>query len=106
MNIFYLDENLELNARYHVDKHVVKMITEQNSLLSSVHLLSGGEAPSTFMEKEINQSGYNYYIKRLTMKIINEGAGFELYAKGADRVVAQSKQLAIFAEKLVKLTIN
>ncbi len=38
------------------------------------------------------------------MKILNEGVGYELYAKGADRVAAQSKQIAIFAEKLAKLT--
>jgi cell division protein FtsB len=38
------------------------------------------------------------------MKILNEGVGYELYSKGADRVVAQSKQLAFFAEKLAKLT--
>lgn len=51
MNIFYLDSDLVLNAQYHVDKHVVKMITEQNSLLSSVHLLSGSEAPYKLTHK-------------------------------------------------------
>jgi len=38
------------------------------------------------------------------MRIIKEGIGFELYSKGADRVSAQSKQLALSAEKLAKLT--
>lgn len=38
------------------------------------------------------------------MKILNEGVGYELYSRGADRVVVQSKQLAFFAEKLAKLT--
>jgi len=28
------------------------------------------------------------------MKILNEGVGYELYSRGADRVVVQSKQLA------------
>ena len=28
MNIFFLDENPSLSAKYHCDKHVVKMILE------------------------------------------------------------------------------
>ena len=66
MNIFYLDENLELNARHHVDKHVVKMITEQNQLLSSVHLLNGSKAPYKLTHKNhpcavwARESLYNY----------------------------------------------
>jgi hypothetical protein len=37
MNIFFLDENPTLSAKYHVDKHVVKMILETAQLLCSVH---------------------------------------------------------------------
>jgi hypothetical protein len=37
MNIFFLDENPKLSAKYHVDKHVVKMILETAQLLCSVH---------------------------------------------------------------------
>jgi len=37
MNIFFLDENPKLNAQYHCDKHVVKMILETAQLLCSVH---------------------------------------------------------------------
>ena len=37
MNIFVLDNNLILNAQYHCDKHVVKMITEYNQLLCSAY---------------------------------------------------------------------
>lgn len=37
MNIFVLDNNLETNAQYHCDKHVVKMITEQTQLLCSAY---------------------------------------------------------------------
>jgi hypothetical protein len=36
MNIFWLDENEELAASYHCDKHVVKMCLEYAQLLSSV----------------------------------------------------------------------
>lgn len=35
MNIFWLDTDLEKCARYHCDKHVVKMIVEYTQLLSS-----------------------------------------------------------------------
>jgi len=36
--------------------------------------------------------------------IINEGIGYELYAKGADRVAIQTKQVKDFAEKIAKAT--
>ena len=35
MNLFYLDENLEKLAEYHVDLHVNKMITESAQLLTT-----------------------------------------------------------------------
>lgn len=35
MNIFILDEHKELNAQYHCDKHVVKMILEHAQIISS-----------------------------------------------------------------------
>jgi len=37
MNIFFLDENPTMSAKYHVDKHVVKMILETAQLLCGVH---------------------------------------------------------------------
>jgi hypothetical protein len=37
LNIFYLDKNPEIAARYHCDKHVVKMILETTQILSTVH---------------------------------------------------------------------
>jgi hypothetical protein len=40
MNIFFLDENPTLSAKYHVDKHVVKMILETAQLLCGVHHLT------------------------------------------------------------------
>lgn len=44
MNIFYLADNPEENAAYHVDKHVVKMITEYAQLLSTAVRISGLDA--------------------------------------------------------------
>lgn len=45
MNIFYLDENPEVCARYHCDKHVVKIILESAQLLfgAARYLTSGNE---------------------------------------------------------------
>lgn len=41
MNIFILDRNITLCAQYHCDKHVVKMITEYNQLMSTACFLHG-----------------------------------------------------------------
>lgn len=41
MNIFVLDLNPKICARYHCDKHVVKMIVESCQILSTVHHFYG-----------------------------------------------------------------
>lgn len=43
MNIFYLDENTTTCAKFHNDKHVVKMILEYAQLLSTAHRVLDGE---------------------------------------------------------------
>lgn len=43
MNIFALDSTPKLAARYHVDKHVIKMILESCQLLSTAHRLQDGK---------------------------------------------------------------
>eukprot|EP00009_Paramoeba_aestuarina_P003922 CAMPEP_0201523450 /NCGR_PEP_ID=MMETSP0161_2-20130828/19904_1 /ASSEMBLY_ACC=CAM_ASM_000251 /TAXON_ID=180227 /ORGANISM="Neoparamoeba aestuarina, Strain SoJaBio B1-5/56/2" /LENGTH=296 /DNA_ID=CAMNT_0047922565 /DNA_START=105 /DNA_END=995 /DNA_ORIENTATION=+ len=48
VNIFYLDDNLQVNCAYYADKHVVKMVIESCQLLSAicrVHGQSEEEAP-------------------------------------------------------------
>jgi hypothetical protein len=42
MNIFVLDTDPELCARYHCDKHLVKMITEHNQMLGSIAYTARG----------------------------------------------------------------
>jgi hypothetical protein len=54
MNIFYLDNDTEKCAEYHLDKHVVKMILEYCQLLSTAHRLSDG-----LVEPGISKSGRN-----------------------------------------------
>jgi len=42
MNIFVLDTNPELCARYHCDSHINKMITEHNQILGSIAYTARG----------------------------------------------------------------
>lgn len=43
MNIFYLDRDIKKCAKYHCDKHVVKMMIEYVQILSTVNRLNGLE---------------------------------------------------------------
>lgn len=45
MNIFVLDRDIDKCARYHCDKHVVKMILESAQILCSACYLAGEKAP-------------------------------------------------------------
>lgn len=45
MNIFYLDSDPDEAARFHNDRHVVKMLTEYTQILCTVRHLYGQEAP-------------------------------------------------------------
>ena len=45
MNIFYLDENIDTCAQYHVDAHVVKMILESAQMLCTAAHLHGMPTP-------------------------------------------------------------
>ncbi|MCB1712628.1 MAG: hypothetical protein KDH96_09205 [Candidatus Riesia sp.] len=51
MNFFHLDINPELNAQYHCDKHVVKMILESAQILSTVVQLRNTTVPNTTLYK-------------------------------------------------------
>ena len=51
MNIFVLDKEPNIAAKYHCDKHVVKMITESAQMLSTVHHMCG--IPDTMDANEI-----------------------------------------------------
>jgi hypothetical protein len=42
MNIFVLDTNPELCAKYHCDIHLCKMITEHNQILGSIAYTARG----------------------------------------------------------------
>ena len=40
MNIFVLDRDPELAAKYHCDKHVVKMVLESAQMMCAAHWMS------------------------------------------------------------------
>ena len=42
MNIFYLHEDPVQNAKWHIDKHIVKMPIEYAQLLSTAHRMLDG----------------------------------------------------------------
>jgi len=68
MNIFYLDKNPKLCAKYHNDKHVIKMILETAQLLCGAHWSTGSNAPYKLSHKNhpcslwvrTNQSNYRW----------------------------------------------
>ena len=62
MNIFHLDEILELCAQYHCDKHVVKMIIEYAQLLSTAHRVLDFSGKT----KEITKN--NRLVERFTLE--------------------------------------
>lgn len=43
MNIFYLDSNPEIAAKYHIDRHVIKMLIEYGQILSTCHRVLDGK---------------------------------------------------------------
>lgn len=73
MNIFVLDFDTEVCARYHCDKHVVKMIVEYAQLLSTAHHVLDGDNSkftNTIYKKLIKIIHVQYGLENL-VKIIN-----------------------------------
>jgi hypothetical protein len=56
MNIFYLDDNIDKNAEYHVDSHVSKMPTEAAQMLTTTVWVDKliGFAPRKLTSDELN----------------------------------------------------
>ena len=60
MNIFYLHKNPKKCAKYHCDKHVVKMILESAQLLYTCFLLCH-KTPELIQEAPLTKSGNHGY---------------------------------------------
>lgn len=54
MNIFMLDHDPRVCAEYHIDRHVVKMLTEYAQLMSSAHRFYGSDDPELYRETHKN----------------------------------------------------
>ena len=79
MNIFYLDKDIERCARYHCDKHVVKMILESAQILCTVLWMHQIEAPYSPTHRHhpcviwANQSLSNWcWLRELASALNNE----------------------------------
>lgn len=64
MNIFYLSKNPKEAAKYHLDKHVVKMILESAQLLSTAHRILDGNITQTTV---ITKTGKSRNTKRYVL---------------------------------------
>ena len=85
MNIFYLSHDVDECARFHVDKHVVKMILESAQLLSTAHRVLDG------VESTVN---------------VNDGTKFlELFEKSIRPIVVNKVTLTSRAGN-VKVTLD
>lgn len=51
MNIFILDENIDLNVQYHCDKHIVKMPLELAQMISTAYYVSKYKEKPDFLFK-------------------------------------------------------
>ena len=77
MNIFILDTDPVLCAKYHCNKHLVKMITEHNQILGSIAYFARGvnkksEITSAFIEKT-----FKGFPRKVNGNILPYGIGYK-----------------------------
>lgn len=75
MNVFVLDLNPELAAKYHCDKHVVKMILESAQMLSTAHHELGSHNGAMYKPTHVNHP-CNVWCRKSTS---NYGWLFDLF---------------------------
>jgi len=105
MNIFHLDKNPELCARYHCDKHVVKMILETGQMLCTAYQRHYGLKDDLYkpayphhpMTKWVGDSGGNFYF---TIKLFD--ALLTEYTSRYNKVHKTSKIILLFNSKYKK----
>ena len=79
MNLFILDGNPQLAARYHCDKHVVKMILETTQLLYTTHyVLQPDNQWIERFRKEIGEIEKNLNSSSLSSTPLNPTLGLSL----------------------------
>lgn len=101
MNIFYLSENIDECAKFHCDKHVLKMSIEYVQILSSAHHVLDGEHSPISSEiyklthknhpccKWVRESIENYYyLLELSIKIHEEYTHrYEKIHKSSEKII-------------------
>lgn len=121
MNIFVLDLDPAKAARYHCDKHVVKMIVEYAQLMSSAHHELGSARPGFYKKTHVNhpcavwarQSCANYnWLHALASALCSEythryGRVHKVHASGLlralrspPRALSSSTELTAFAQAM------
>jgi hypothetical protein len=106
MNIFLLDHDINLCAQAHGNKHVVKMITEYNQLLSTACHVFGLATEDMYRKTHVNhpsavwvrESKANFeYLLELNMALLDE------YTHRYGKVHAGSRLIPLFIDVLDKI---
>lgn len=79
MNIFILDENPTKCAQYHVDRHVVKMITETAQILSTAYYYTNEEDRAPYKLTHKNHPSCKWARESLDNWLWLQNLGIELY---------------------------
>ena len=109
MNIFALDANPVLAARYHCDKHVVKMVTESAQILSTVLREAGVDHPDLYKSTHANHpcvkwAGENRsnfaWLLNLMVNLLGE---YDRRYDGAGKFLRPRKMAGLFARFMWEL---
>ena len=66
MNIFYLHEDPVQNAKWHIDKHIVKMPIEYAQLMSTAHRMLDGHMYIAELQMVVGLKDGNYKMNVMT----------------------------------------
>ena len=81
MNIFHLDKNPQLCAKYHCDKHVVKMIVETGQMLCTAYQRHYG------LKDDLYKPAYPHH--PMTIWVGDSGANFHFTMKLFDSLLTE-----------------
>lgn len=102
MNIFYLSDSPVEAARYHVDRHVGKMVLESAQLLCTAHRVLGSQEPVLYKATHVNhpcaiwtrESATNYLWLRDLMHELNAEYRYR-YDKAVDHLSMQKLRVVL-----------
>ncbi len=109
MNIFLLDSDIDTCARYHGNKHVVKMITEYNQLLSTACHVFGLDTTGLYKKTHVHhpsavwvrESRENFeFLLNLNIALLSE------YTYRYGKVHAGARLIPLFIDLLDKIPVG